>query len=145
MWKLKESDRCAFLIFQDRKTVLFFTSALQGTMSKNVMYGNKPEAISLVHGLSPIKRWVNGGGSTRKVFMVPQPVSIYNRYMNGVDCVDQIRAVCPTMRKEKRANRAYLTFFLDMCVNNAQAVLSKINPEGEKTSSPTSKNSSTPW
>lgn len=51
------SDRAGFIVFRDKKPVLFYTNDLAKTPSARVLGGDTREAIECCHGLYPIRRW----------------------------------------------------------------------------------------
>ncbi len=71
-----------------------------------------------VHGLCPIRRW-DGGVMHRKMILVPAIIASYNRYMNSVDKMDQLRSVAPIRRTEKSLHMSMFTWILDLSVHNA--------------------------
>ena len=69
--QLEVSKNCAFLLFKDRKTVLFYTSALNGIMPCDVIYSTEPIAKKFVYGLCPLKQWTDDSMGMRNTLMAP--------------------------------------------------------------------------
>ncbi|KAG6944004.1 hypothetical protein JG688_00017320 [Phytophthora aleatoria] len=122
------APNAGYIVFKDKKVVLFYTNDLRGTPDELVMGQNDPRAIDCVHGLFPIKRRTGNENLHRKVFMVPTVIAAYNMAMNGVDRVDQLRATNPTRHKEMRLSMSLFTWAFDLCVINAFALLNQIRP-----------------
>jgi hypothetical protein len=80
--------------------------------------GTSDEAVKCVHGLVDIKRWLGSESFPRTTFKAPAIVVAYNYFMNGVDCMDQQRAVNPTKRKEQRVGTSIFTWAIDMTPEN---------------------------
>ncbi|GMF54288.1 unnamed protein product [Phytophthora fragariaefolia] len=57
--------------------------------------------------------------------MAPTIIAVYNRFMNGVDRVDQLRSTNPNRRREKRLDMTLFIWLLDMATINAYALLKK--------------------
>ena len=55
--KTRKMPNSGFIVLKDKKTVVFFTNDLTDTPKKFSSRGNDPEAIALVRGLGPIKRF----------------------------------------------------------------------------------------
>ena len=60
--------------------------------------------------------------------MVPAPICAYNKFMNSVDCMDQLRPTNPTRRCEQRLEMSLFTFILDASCLNAYAVYKVLYP-----------------
>ncbi|KAF4134596.1 hypothetical protein GN958_ATG16221 [Phytophthora infestans] len=99
---MRLADHAGFIIFLDKKPVVFYTNDLSGTPSQRVLSGSSPEAIDLCHGLAPIRRWTGEQNLHRKILSVPAAIAVYNIFMNAVDRVDQLRSTNPIRRKEAR-------------------------------------------
>lgn len=122
------AEHAGYIVFKDKKVVLFYTNDLRNTPAELVMKQDDHRAIECVHGLYPVKRWTGQENLHRKVFMVPAIIAAYNKGMNGVDRVDQLRATNPTRRKEMRLSMSLFTWALDLCIINAFALLREIQP-----------------
>ena len=69
--QLEVSENCAFLLFKDWKTVLFYTSALNGTMPCDIINSTDPMAKKFVYGLYPLKQWTDDSMGMRNTLMAP--------------------------------------------------------------------------
>jgi hypothetical protein len=85
------APHAGFIVFMDKKIVIFYTNDLCETPTKLTMQPTDPGAVECVHGLFPIKRWTGEENLHRKTFMVPAVIAAYNIGMNGVDRVDQLQ------------------------------------------------------
>ncbi|HEY9301516.1 MAG TPA: hypothetical protein VIQ31_35160, partial [Phormidium sp.] len=120
-----------YIVFKDKKIVLFYSNDLASTPCEPVLDGNDPRAIDAVHGLAEIKRWLGMECMTRSSLHVPAVVVAYNLYMNAVDRFDQARGTNACQRKEVRLNMSVFTFLIDAAVSNAYA-LSKVENKDKR-------------
>jgi hypothetical protein len=122
------AENAGYVVWKDSKVVIFYTNDLASTPSRAVLDGTDQEAIDCVHGLAPVWRWTGTETMNRSMFMVPAIIVAYNKYMNGVDRLDQKRATNPTRRKEKRLYMSLFTYILDLAALQAHAVFQAIRP-----------------
>ena len=91
--KKKVADKCGYIVWKDRKEVVFYTNNLIDTPTKDFLHSAKEtdseEAIRCVGGLEYVERWDEECRNIRKLFLCPVFIALYNLFMNGVDCVDQ--------------------------------------------------------
>ena len=80
------------------------------------------EAVKCVRGLVAVKRWTGVEVYHRSNLKVPTIIAAYNLFINSVDQMDQIRAVMPTRRREKRLSLSISTWFIDLSHSNAFAL-----------------------
>ena len=123
------SENAGYIIFKDKKTVIFYTNDLAKTPSSRVLSGDNAEAQVCCQGLVPIKRWTGDEIMHRKKFMVPAIVAAYNKYMNAVDRIDQIRSTNPIRRKEMRLSMSIFTWLIDLAIINSFSLLQEIDPD----------------
>ncbi|KAE9041166.1 hypothetical protein PR003_g12877 [Phytophthora rubi] len=115
-----------YIVFRDKRTVVFYTNDLAGTPSQRILPGSSPEATWFCRGLAPLRRWKNDRVMHRQTFQVPAMIVAYNLFMNGVDRVDQLRSTNPIRRKEKRLSMSILTSALDLALINVFTLFKKI-------------------
>ena len=120
------ADCCGYIVYLDKKPVVFYTNDLFGTPSKTSLYQDDPEAIEKVHGLATMWRWVGHSLHIRASFRAPAPVVAYNLFMNGVDRADQMRATNACKRKETVLSIQVWHFLQDICILNAFNVYLKL-------------------
>lgn len=93
-----------------------------GTITVTKWLDNKPIHIASnfagSHPQSVCKRWCK---STKTIIEIPRPfsVGIYNKNMGGVDLLDQLLALYPLRRRNKRWYIRIFMHFLDVAVINA--------------------------
>jgi hypothetical protein len=122
---LELADRAGYIVFKDRKVVIFYSNDLRATPTSRTLSGKTDEAVTCCHGLFPIQRWTDDRVLHRKVFMAPTIIAVYNRFMNGVDRVDQLRSTNPNRRREKRLDMTLFTWLLDIATINAYPLLKR--------------------
>ena len=120
--QLEVSENCAFLLFKDWETVLFYTSALNGTMSCDVIKGNNSIAKNLAYGLCLLKHWTDDSMGMRNTLTAPRLVVKYNLHMPAVNRANRACAMCSVQRKEHGRNMAFFTFCLNLSVLNVAIV-----------------------
>lgn len=123
---LSFANRAGYVVYKDRKVVIFYSNDLHATPSVRTLPGTSDEAVACCHGLYPIQRWTDDRVLHRKIFMAPTVVAVYNRFMNGVDRVDQLRSTNPTRRREKRLDMTLFTWLLDMATINAFSLMKRM-------------------
>ena len=67
----------------------------------------------------------------RTQMQVPGIVAAYNRFMNGVDRMDQLRASSSAKRREKRVYMSLLSWILDLSVNSGLAIYKEMRCENQ--------------
>ena len=121
------ADCCGYIVYLDKKPVVFYTNDLFGTPSKTLLYDNDEEAVEKVHGLATLWRWIGHSMHIRHAFKAPAPVVAYNLFMNGVDRADQMRATNACRRKEYQLSLQVWHFLQDLCILNAFQVYLKLH------------------
>ena len=121
-------NNCGYIVFKDKRPVLFYTNDLKETPTKRIQ-GVNEESVRCVGGLLILKRWTDECTTTSKLFYVSSIIVDYNNLMNGVDSFDQVRTYSACVRKEKRVSMTILDFILDSSLQNAYSILSVIDLE----------------
>jgi hypothetical protein len=117
------APNCGYIVFKDRRDVIFYTNDLAGTPQELVVIGNADEhAIHCVNGLAKLHRWTDDSMLHRRVFMAPATIVAYNLFMNAVDRMDQRRQPVACQRREKRVNMSVFTMIMDLACSNGYAV-----------------------
>ena len=119
---------CGYIVFKDKRPVLFYTNDLKETPTKRIQ-GVNEESVRCVGGLLILKRWTDECTTTSKSFYVPSIIVAYNHLMNVFDIFDQVRTYSACVRKEKRVSMTILDFILDSSLQNAYSILSVIDLE----------------
>ncbi|GMF49481.1 unnamed protein product [Phytophthora fragariaefolia] len=119
-------SNAGYIVFRDKKTVIFYPNDLAGTPSQHLLPGDSQEAIQLCHGLAPLRRWTGDQVMHRKTIHVPAIIVAYNLFMNAVDRVDQLRRTNLIRRKERRLSMSILTWALDLALINAFSLFRKV-------------------
>ena len=84
------APNCGYIIYKDRKDVIFYTNDLAATPNELVVIGNDDShAIHCVNGLGKLHRWTDDCMLQCEVFMAPAIIVAYNLFMNAVDRMDQ--------------------------------------------------------
>ena len=125
------STMSGYILFKDKRTVLFYLNVLCPTMTKTFYHGDEEESHDIVNGLETIHRWTGLEYINQSSFLAPALVAAYNKFMNGVDCFDQFRLTHATVRREKRVNMSRFTYLLDLAVINAFQVYKKLCDDGK--------------
>lgn len=127
------ADNAGYIMFKDSKVVIFYTNDLADTPTADVLDGDSEEAIRCCHGLATANRWCGNEVMYRTELQVPAIMAVYNKFMNAVDRMDQLRSSNPTRRREKRLPMTMFTGILDICINNAYALFRVICkfPQGQ--------------
>ena len=81
-----------------------------------------------MHGLVDIQCWLGSESFRRTTLKAPAIVVAYNYFMNGVDRMDQQRAVNTTKWKEQHVGMSIFTWVIDMACHNAYVLLKKLLP-----------------
>ncbi len=123
------ADNSRFIIFKDSKVVVFYSNDLLETPPEGVLHASDDRAVRCVHGLSTISRWTGNEVLHRTDFLVPAPIVAYNKFMNGVDRMDQLHSTHVTQRREKRVHMTIFTYLLDLSVTQAYAIYQKISED----------------
>ncbi|KUF95983.1 Bifunctional epoxide hydrolase 2 [Phytophthora nicotianae] len=123
-----QAQNAGYIIYKDRKVVIFYTNDLKATPSERSLPSTSPEAVYCCHGTYPIQRWTEDRMLHREIFMAPTVISAYNLCMNAVDRVDQLRSTNPTRRREKRLGMTIFTWMMDLAVINAHTLLTTVRP-----------------
>ncbi|GMF26610.1 unnamed protein product [Phytophthora fragariaefolia] len=92
-------ERVGYIVYMDRKVIIFYTNDLKATPSALTLPSSSPEAVFCCHGTYPIQRWAEDRMLHRKVFMAPTVIAAYNFCMNAVDQVGQLRSTNPIRRR----------------------------------------------
>ena len=124
--ELEVANHSGFLLWNDRKLVVFYTNDLACTPSQDILDWKSPEAVKCVHGLCAINRWTGSEVFHRSTIEVPAIVAAYNLFMNGVDRMDQVRSTAPARRAERRLSMSIFTWLLDLSSHNAFAIYSQL-------------------
>ena len=113
------ADKAGYIIFKDKKIVIFYTNDLACTPSKPILLGKSEEAIKAVNGLGKLYRWTGNENMCRIEFLVPIMVVAYNKFMSGIDRIDQLIATYSYIGREIRLNYKILLYVIDLCIYNA--------------------------
>ncbi|GMF43760.1 unnamed protein product [Phytophthora fragariaefolia] len=116
------AEHAGYIVFKDRKVVVFYTNDLKATMSASMLPSTSPEAVYCCHGTEPLMRWTGDTIMHRKALVAPALIAAYNKCMNAVDRVDQLRSTNPTQRREKSLHMSVFTWLLDVSIINAYAL-----------------------
>ncbi|KAF4132759.1 Transposase IS4 [Phytophthora infestans] len=122
----QRSANAGYIVFRDKRVVIFYTNDLTATPSINVQDGSSREAQMCCNGMGFIKRWTGTEVFRRSKVCAPAIVCAYNKYMNAVDRFDQLRSTNPTRRREKRLQMSIFTWLLDVAIHNAYAIYQAI-------------------
>ena len=113
----------------DAKAVVFYTNDLASTPSQDML----DEAVLCVRGLVAIQRWVEGVSTLRRsTFLVPVAIAAYNKYMGGVDRVDQRICTNAIQRKETRVPKTMFGLVMDLALVSAYAIMTQRNESYRK-------------
>ncbi len=121
------ANNSGFIIFKGSKIVVYYSNDLLETPPEAVLHGSDDRAVKCVQGLSTISRWMGNENLHQTNFSVPAPIVAYNKFMNGVDCMDQLYSTHVTQRREKRVYMTTFMYLLDLSVMQAYAIYQKIN------------------
>jgi hypothetical protein len=79
------AKNCGYIMYNDSKIVIFYTSDLADTLKEWFAIGNdNVDAIRCVHCLAPLHRWTDECKINREKFDAPAIVVAYNLFMNAV-------------------------------------------------------------
>jgi hypothetical protein len=106
--------------------VIFYTNDLFEDPPEPVLLGTDERAIKCVHGLAKISRWTGMEVLNRTDFLVAAPIVAYNKFMNGVDRMDQYRSTLATQRKEPPLHMTMFTYLMDLAICQSYALLQKM-------------------
>jgi hypothetical protein len=123
-----KGKKAGYIVWLDSKPVIFYTNDLFCDVPEDIIPGTSDEAVKCVHGLVDIQRWLGSESFCRTTIRAPAIVVAYNYFMNGVDRMDQQRAVNPTKRKEQRVGTSIFTWAIDMACHNSFVLLKKLLP-----------------
>lgn len=123
------SEKAGYIIWKDKKRVIFYTNGLKFTPSEDILCGSTQEAQDAVHGLAPIKRWTGTESLKRSTFLAPAPIVAYNMFMGSVDIMDQKRASTSVKRKEKHLSTCIFNYVVSLALLNAHAIYDKLLDE----------------
>ncbi|ETN20234.1 hypothetical protein PPTG_03279 [Phytophthora nicotianae INRA-310] len=117
--QLQRSPHAGYIVFRDKRVVLFYTNDLAVTPLEDILDGSAPEAQACCRGISFVQRWTGTKVFRRSNVRAPTHVAIYNKFMNDVDRFDQMRSTNPTRRRGKRLHMSIFTWLLDLAIHNA--------------------------
>jgi hypothetical protein len=124
------APNCGYVVFKDRKDVIFYTNDLAATPNELVVIGNDDDqAIHCVNGLAKLHHWTDDCMLNRTVFMAPALIVAYNLFMNAVDRMDQRRQPLACQRREKRVSMSVFTMILDIACSNGYAIACTLSTE----------------
>ena len=127
------SEKAGYVLFMDSKLVIFYSNDLAETPSADFLSDESEDAIYCVNGLAAIKRWVKGIDIFhRSVFIVPSLIAAYNKFMSGVDRMDQRRGTNAIRRKEQRVDRTVFSLVVDLSISNAYALLQQYKEDNKE-------------
>ncbi len=107
--------------------MVFYSNDLLETPPEAVLHGSDDRAVQCMHGLSTISRWMGNEVLHWTGFLVPAPIVAYNKFMNGVDHMDQLRSTHVTQWREKKVHMTIITYLLDLSFTQAYTIYQKIN------------------
>ena len=96
------ADKSGFIIFKDKKIVIFYTNDLAFTPSRDLLLRRSDEAEKAVNFLGIICWWTGNESLTQTEFLVPNVIVACNKFIGGIDRLDQIRAAVNYQNKEQR-------------------------------------------
>jgi uncharacterized CHY-type Zn-finger protein len=123
------AEKAGYVVLMDKRPVVFYSNDLNGDPNDGFEGKDSEHAMFCVKDLAIMHRWTGTECVARTQFLVPAMIAAYNTHMNGVDRLDQSRAVAPMRRKELRVSRSIFGFIIDSCVQNAYAVSKKLKNE----------------
>ncbi|OWZ13352.1 LOW QUALITY PROTEIN: hypothetical protein PHMEG_00013340 [Phytophthora megakarya] len=115
----QRSPHAGYVVFRDKRIVLFYTNDLVTTPSANVLDGTTREAQICCNGMGFLQRWTGTEVFRHSNVCAPAIVCAYNKYMNAVDRFDQLRSTNPTRRRGLRLQMSIFTWLLDVAIHNA--------------------------
>ena len=62
------AENAGYIVFKDKKVVVFYTNDLASTPSKPILFGEDEEAVKAVDGVGYIFRWTGDESVARKPF-----------------------------------------------------------------------------
>ena len=102
--------------------MIFFSNDLALTLEQDVTPGSDARAWKAVNSSVTVRRWLGDETLQRSTLQASTVIAAYNRFMNGVDRVDQKRAIVPKRRKKQRLCMSLFTWLLDLCIHNAYSL-----------------------
>ncbi|OWZ00028.1 hypothetical protein PHMEG_00028870 [Phytophthora megakarya] len=124
------ASHAGYIVFKDSRTIIFYTNDLTVTMSESILSSSSQEAVRYVHGLHPIARWTGAEMMHMALLYVPVSIAAFNKFMNAVDRVDQLRSTNSTQHREVRLTMTLFTWALDICIINAFALKKRLETGG---------------
>ncbi len=123
------------MVFNDSKIVVLYSNGLLENPPEPILQSLDERANKCIHGPAKTSRWKGTDMLYHTDFFVPAPIVAYNMFMNGVDCMDQLRATLAKKHKEKCLHMTIFTFLLDLAVMQAYSINQNIKKDmGEKIS-----------
>ena len=120
------SEKCGYILWKDRKVVVFYTDDLLLTPDKDFLHStdenDNKDGAKFFGGFAPVLRWDTAQNLNRRTFLSPALVWLYNMFMNKVDVMDHELAVNVTSRKEEKVSTLVYTHVLDLVVNDANSI-----------------------
>lgn len=105
-------DNDGYVVWKDRKVVVFYCNDLDGTPSAPVI-APCDHLIKYLYGLTNIRRWMETESMHATVLEVPAILLAYNIFMNGVDRFDQLRSSHCIERRKSRVPMSIFAIVLD--------------------------------
>ncbi|POM81448.1 LOW QUALITY PROTEIN: Hypothetical protein PHPALM_576 [Phytophthora palmivora] len=121
--RLQVSNRAGYLFYKIRKVVIFYSNGLRATPSSRTLSCTSAEAVECCHALD--KRL----HASSETFMAPTVIAVSNRFMDGVDRVDQLRSTNPYRRREKRLDMTIFMWLLDIALIKAYSLLKRMGEQ----------------
>ncbi|GMF49324.1 unnamed protein product [Phytophthora fragariaefolia] len=87
---ISQAEKAGYIVYNNRKVVIFYTNDLKATSSARVLPSTSPEAVLCCDRTFPFQRWTEDRMMHRKLFMVPAVIAAYNLCMNAVDRVNSV-------------------------------------------------------
>lgn len=115
--QLDVMQNVGFVVCNDKKDVIFFSTDFNGTLSEIIVDGCSPEGAILGYGLEPVICGTGEQNLHRNTLNIPSTVAAYNLFMNGVNHIDQLRATLSSRRKEQRISLSLFCRILDLPIN----------------------------
>ena len=94
-------QKAGCIIWNDKKTVIFYNDDLDFTPDEDILDGDSPQAVEAVHGFSTLKGWTDTESLQLTTLMVPAPIVSYNMFIGYVGIVDQ-KPQCTSVKQKAR-------------------------------------------